>query len=385
VNYKKHLLVAEAIDRLESSEDSSAWKVRNKYEQELICLGWDLTHKGGHVPQDASTVEALAHWNHQLTIQLGAARNYNAYASGEYKRLVDELECVRLNTELRDSEADCWQGQYRDLQRRYKELEERLMGNQPFIPQASNDEDVQMRSSTSGKKTLDRNNHSGRSLTESMGAMTWNDPTILTHPNDGSTFPVHLSTEAIARIAAACDNVNLSCERKFCSAQHHDCVTGEHPQTSRLDRRCMAALVKVNGLEAYALLDTGSTTISVMHNFAQVAKLKIMQLENPVPLQLGTVGSRSMINFRAWTQLELGPARGDDAYLDVVNIDRYDMIVGTPFMRKHGLVLDFEKDTLTMQGEVIPTLSIGQEDLMLAKKWASCVRAPIGQPARAPQ
>jgi len=39
MNYKKHLLVAKAIDQLEDSEDSSMWKVCNKYEQELICLG----------------------------------------------------------------------------------------------------------------------------------------------------------------------------------------------------------------------------------------------------------------------------------------------------------------------------------------------------------
>jgi len=106
-NYKKHLLVAEAINRLESSEDSSAWKVCDKYEQELIRLGWDLAHEGGHVLQDASAVEALACRNHQLTIQLGAVRNYNAYASREYKRLVDELECAHLDAELCDSEADC--------------------------------------------------------------------------------------------------------------------------------------------------------------------------------------------------------------------------------------------------------------------------------------
>jgi len=53
----------------------------------------------------------------------------------------------------------------------------------------------------------------------------------------------------------------------------------------------MAALVKVNGLKAYALLDLGSMTVSIMHNFAHVAKLNVMQSENPVLLQLGMVGS----------------------------------------------------------------------------------------------
>jgi predicted aspartyl protease len=44
----------------------------------------------------------------------------------------------------------------------------------------------------------------------------------------------------------------------------------------------MALLVKLNGLEAYALLDTSSTTISVTHDFAQLANLNMHQLENPV-------------------------------------------------------------------------------------------------------
>jgi hypothetical protein len=126
----------------------------------------------------------------------------------------------------------------------------------------------------------------------------------------------------------------------------------------------MAALIKVNGLEAYALLDTGSTTISITHDFTCVANLSVIQLENPIALQLGTVGSRSMINFSSRALLEFGPIKDDDAYLDVVNIDHYDMIIGTPFMRKHRLVLDFSHNLLSHQGKPIPMLSAGQEDLM---------------------
>ena len=130
----------------------------------------------------------------------------------------------------------------------------------------------------------------------------------------------------------------------------------------------MAALVKVNSLEAYALLDSGSMTMSIMHDFARVAKLKVTQLENPVPLQLGMVGSRSMINFGTWACLELGTITENDAYLDVINIDRYDMIIGTPFMRKHGLVLDFKRNVLSIQDNIVGTLTTGQEDLMLTKR-----------------
>jgi gag-polyprotein putative aspartyl protease len=121
----------------------------------------------------------------------------------------------------------------------------------------------------------------------------------------------------------------------------------------------MAALIKVNGLEAYALLDTGSTTISITHDFARVANLSVIQLENLIVLQLGTVGSRSMINFGSRASLEFGQIKDDDAYLDVVNIDCYDMIIGTLFMRKHGLVLDFGHNLLSHQGKPILTLSAG--------------------------
>ncbi|KAH9964921.1 hypothetical protein BC827DRAFT_1126951 [Russula dissimulans] len=53
----------------------------------------------------------------------------------------------------------------------------------------------------------------------------------------------------------------------------------------------MVVHVKVNSLDTYALLNSGCTTVSVTHDFAHVAKLKVTQLENPVTLQLGTVGS----------------------------------------------------------------------------------------------
>jgi Aspartyl protease len=180
----------------------------------------------------------------------------------------------------------------------------------------------------------------------------------------------------IEHIAAARDNTSTSRECKFRAAQHHRYESRECPRTSGNDRRCMAALVMVNGLEAYALLDTGSTTVSVTHDFAQVARLDVQQLENPVILQLGTVGSRSMINYGARTCIKFGSITEDNAYVDVVNIDRYNMIIGTPFMQRHRFVPDFDKNTLSTWGHTIPTLTSGQEDLMLAKKQALCTHTP---------
>ncbi|KAF8240318.1 hypothetical protein L208DRAFT_1233643 [Tricholoma matsutake] len=97
----------------------------------------------------------------------------------------------------------------------------------------------------------------------------------------------------------------------------------------------------LHNLEAYVLLDSGCTTDSISPEFAMSANLKAHELEEPVPLQLGTVGSHSKINFGLFTNFEIGGV-GNTHYFDVVNIDRYDAILGTMFMRKHGIVLDFE-------------------------------------------
>ena len=77
-----------------------------------------------------------------------------------------------------------------------------------------------------------------------------------------------------------------------------------------------------------------------------------------------------MINFGARSCVELGTVSDNDAYLDVVNINRYDMIVGILFLRKHRFILDFDQDILSRRGVQVPTLTSGQEDLMLAKKRA---------------
>jgi hypothetical protein len=51
-------------------------------------------------------------------------------------------------------------------------------------------------------------------------------------------------------------------------------------------------------------------------------------------------------------------------------------------MQKHQFVLDFGNDTLSTQGHLIPTMTSGQEDLILAKKQAmhACKTTTHGGP-----
>jgi hypothetical protein len=141
------------------------------------------------------------------------------------------------------------------------------------------------------------------------------------------------------------------------------------PPRTELDNRCFVARMRLRDLEAYVLLDSGCTSDSISPEFATSANLKVYELEEPVPLQLGTVGSRSKINFGLFTSFEIGKAIGNH-YFDVVNIDRYDAILGTVFMRKHSIVLDFERDEVCIQGTILETVIEGESTFRQARRYA---------------
>ena len=48
-------------------------------------------------------------------------------------------------------------------------------------------------------------------------------------------------------------------------------------------------------------------------------------------------------------------------YFDIVNIDRYDVILGTVFMRKHGIILDFERDEIRHKDQILPSMREGPD------------------------
>jgi hypothetical protein len=127
--------------------------------------------------------------------------------------------------------------------------------------------------------------------------------------------------------------------------------------------------MKLHNLEAFILLNSGCTSDSVSPEFATSANLKAHQLEEPVPLQLGTVGSCSKINFGLFTDFEISKTK-DNHYFDIINIDRYDVILGTVFMRKHGIILDFEHDEVRVKGRVLDTIIKGPNSFKQVRRHA---------------
>ncbi|KAF9262020.1 hypothetical protein L218DRAFT_822582, partial [Marasmius fiardii PR-910] len=126
----------------------------------------------------------------------------------------------------------------------------------------------------------------------------------------------------------------------------------------------LATWVTFNGIKGFTLFDSGSTADAISPDFARNAKVKIFRLENPVTLQLGTKGSRSKITHGCtlkYTVESMKDSISHKDYFDIANVDRYDAVVGTVFMQRHGIILDFNDDTIKLKGSVVPTLSEGEE------------------------
>jgi Zinc knuckle len=71
----------------------------------------------------------------------------------------------------------------------------------------------------------------------------------------------------------------------------HKNQMGMCPRGATEARQCLATYITINGVKAYMLFDSRSTPDLMSPDFAWVMKVSMIQLENPVPIQLSCIGS----------------------------------------------------------------------------------------------
>ena len=65
-----------------------------------------------------------------------------------------------------------------------------------------------------------------------------------------------------------------------------------------------------------------------------------------------------MINYGTHTTIKIGHKVVEE-YFDIANVEHYDAILGTPFLRKMGIVMDFRSPGMAWIGnEVKPTRKV---------------------------
>ncbi|KAF9441283.1 hypothetical protein P691DRAFT_684462, partial [Macrolepiota fuliginosa MF-IS2] len=132
------------------------------------------------------------------------------------------------------------------------------------------------------------------------------------------------------------------------------------PQIRMKDKQCLTIFIDVNSIEAWTLWDSGSTTTSIMPMLAQIVNVEVSKLIDLHTLQLGTIRSRSQVKYGTTMDLKI-KGHKYTTYLDVVNFDCYNMIIGTLFMHKHSVKLDFNKLTVTVDTMGIIPPAIGSQ------------------------
>ena len=142
------------------------------------------------------------------------------------------------------------------------------------------------------------------------------------------------------------------------------------PRFNSDDTRPMVQLVSIGGILAFTMFDSGCTTQSVSPEFARVAGLSAKPLTENVPLQLGTAGSKGVINHGLFASVKIMQSYDPQHYFDVVNLDRYDAIIGTRGMRKLGITLDFESDHIQVRGQQLRPMTEGEEKAVIARRYA---------------
>ena len=96
----------------------------------------------------------------------------------------------------------------------------------------------------------------------------------------------------------------------------------------------------INGKVVRALIDTGSLSDFISNTVADQLKLNRVRLQTPITCQLAASGSRTQIQYYTYVEVEYQNVR-ETRRFDIMNIDGFDCVLGTPFLFQHGIVMGF--------------------------------------------
>ncbi len=145
--------------------------------------------------------------------------------------------------------------------------------------------------------------------------------------------------------------------------------TGDPPQPNRSpsSQHCLTVMMSVNGIEAYTLIDTGSTLDTISLDFARATHVPQFALKQVLRVQLGMQGSRGKVATGSRVELSAQGITIPRYYVDVSNIDKYQMILGTPFLRRHNVCCDFSNNTITIGDTIIKCLPVIEDEIEYRK------------------
>ena len=118
------------------------------------------------------------------------------------------------------------------------------------------------------------------------------------------------------------------------------------------DNQPISIFWEIGGIKAHCLIDSGCKGIIISPNFIRVAKIEPFPLDKSIGIELAVTGSKSVINYGANVTIKY-EGRELKEYFNIINIDYYDAILGTPFLRKHEVIINFIHNCLRLKNKII--------------------------------
>ncbi|KIJ40319.1 hypothetical protein M422DRAFT_256876 [Sphaerobolus stellatus SS14] len=125
------------------------------------------------------------------------------------------------------------------------------------------------------------------------------------------------------------------------------------PTQSKNDLLTIAGYFLVGGTKARCLFDSGCEGIIMSSEFARATGIRMYKLPEPIGIQQAFQGSRAKLYYTATTDITIGQQTYTETF-DIANVDYYDIMLGTPFLRRVKANIDFNGlGSIIINGETI--------------------------------
>ncbi|KIJ41618.1 hypothetical protein M422DRAFT_172031 [Sphaerobolus stellatus SS14] len=104
--------------------------------------------------------------------------------------------------------------------------------------------------------------------------------------------------------------------------------------------KAIIIITKINGNPARALVDSGSLSDFMLTTLVDQLKIQTIPLAKPQPCEMAASSSRTLIQCNTSVDFSYQDIQEKRTF-DIMNLENYDLILGTPFLFQHGIMLGF--------------------------------------------
>jgi RNase H-like domain found in reverse transcriptase/Reverse transcriptase (RNA-dependent DNA polymerase)/gag-polyprotein putative aspartyl protease len=199
--------------------------------------------------------------------------------------------------------------------------------------------------------------------------------------NDYHSKPHDMANPDPDNDAMVCDTVSIGMHQRGKGVKttiaYPDHMNGLERNASRpkdflrIVPKAMIIECHINGNTVRALVDTGSLSDFMSTVLVDQLKIKASHLAKPITCQMAASGSRTMITSSADAKFQY-QGINETRRFDVINLENHDIILGTPFLWQHRVVVGFNPSKISLgsdnavplEGKDVATISSMVTDIV---------------------